>query len=189
MRSIGISAVAGAISLVIACRQPTAVSVHTPLAESPEAHLLLAATTAHFASGSDGRVRLLARFPLPGAHRGQPFCSLYFRLPAGLGVFPVGEGPAAADGFLIQHFGSLAGWLKLNEGYVSLEGVPFGGSGNRQGRIAVKASDGTIIEGSFSAIRGARVLDRFEREFAPDVARLDIDNTDRLLRTTHVDQP
>ena len=171
MRWLALGVIASVVTVTAACRQPPGVSIHTPLDETPEAHLSLT-TTGHFASDSGGPVRLLAQFPLPGARRGKPFCTLYFRLPADRGVFAVGEGAAETQGLLIQHFGSLAGGLRLTDGYVSLAGVPLGGSRLRECRVAAKGADGTTVEGAFWVERSARAVARFETEFSPDVARL-----------------
>lgn len=176
MRCIGILIVGSVVAAPTGCVQSTNIAVHTPSTGSPEAHVTLSAKTAHFTSGDGGSVRLVARFPLPGARSGKPFCTLYFQLPADRGLFTIGQGNDQARGFLIQHFGSMAGWLRLTKGSVTLQGVPFGGSRLREGHVLVKGSDGTTVEGSLSLERSARALALFEREFAPDVTRLNTES-------------
>jgi hypothetical protein len=177
-RPIGVCVAALGISLLVGCGARVRLEVTQPGQPPPRDRLDLTGKWAFFDKGADCD-RILLALAHPGAVDGARQYYLYLRVPPGKGKFTVGqplseEGDAGrCCGFYIQRTGELAGLGTLVAGELKIGGRPFDGGKIRTGRVNLECDDGTIIEGRFTARRGALELRDFEQDkYAADVAAL-----------------
>jgi hypothetical protein len=142
---------------------------------TPEADPLAMPTTrpAEAATSPADVIRVLAKFPLPGAMRGKPMYLLYLRLPDETKEVTFSPERPSVRGFLIQARGRFAGLVDIVEGYIEIEGTSDSRGATRRLELEVDCEDGTRLVGTLLAKRDEWRLEQFEtRERTADVARL-----------------
>jgi hypothetical protein len=147
-----------------------------PALTPPQDVVRLESAWAYASDGSGGSERILLAFPLPGARAGDKQFFLYLRLP-GKRSAPVAIGDPLPDGsrvggFLIQVTGKLAGKTVFMRGSVELHGVAFDGGKRRKGKLTLYCTDGSMIDGEFTAKVAPLEVRDFEDAKAADVRAL-----------------
>jgi len=121
---------------------------------------------------TDGTVRAMLTFPLPGSVAGPRAFVAYLVLPGSVGQFAVTpQAAGTAHGFMIQEVGQLAGRCDFVEGTCRLEPAGWRGSARRL-ELDVVGRDGALLRGTILLTQQPREVAAFEREFAADVASL-----------------
>ena len=126
-------------------------------------------------SGQSGeRQRCLLAFPLPGsrADNSPRDFLVYLNLPGNHGKFEIDPAAAgAANGFMIQKKGELAGIAYFASGTVRLERVLFR-SALRKLELDIVCEDSTVVRGSARVRVAPNEVRAFEQRYAADVGRL-----------------
>lgn len=177
------------------CAKPHAtVDLFHPSESGSQELVQLSSEWAKYGHAEDGdSACLILEWPLPGSRYGTKQYLLYVRMPAGKGVFEVGdpilsageqdtltkgdtppeprEAAEVVSGFLIQRTGRLKGVTHLVSGSIEIRGrsLRIRGGSLQKGALDLICADQTEIQGEFVAKPGFRVS-FFESKHQQDIA-------------------
>lgn len=162
----------GVIALALAgCGTHSRVELLQPTAPASQQHLKLTSDWSYESTAAGRRTWLLA-YPLPGSRTGLRAFVIYLSAPDRSGTIPVApDDPEAAQGFLVQEVGQLAGRTDLVGGTVRIRNTWLS-KGKRRLDIDLRCEDGTTIRGRAILENAPGPIRAFEKEYELDVLEI-----------------
>lgn len=164
---------AATVALLIAgagCARQATLQLDQEFAPPAQRKLALTGTEACFADSGERR-QLVATFPLPGSQVGPRTFVLYLDVPVGENPASIGNGPAAARGFLVQEVGQLRGTQVFDEGRVELSTLPLQPNWCAA-TLDLRTERGARLRGKATFERSQGDVRRLARAIASDIEAL-----------------